>query len=163
MKLLEVRSAMRRATKYDLFTGDLKNLKAKQGVKDNVTVFYRYEKGGNITGPCTLYSYKDFVELYHMMLFGMIGVITPIPNIISNEIIFDLVLREATIEDLKDTPRHIKLNRMYYTYAEQHLLGPFYINNSTTSLFLENLVAKKQVFVPNEKQHFLKKEYRNVG
>jgi hypothetical protein len=43
---------------------------------------------------------------------------------------------------------------MYYTYADQKLLGPFYTDNSTTSLFLENLVAKNQIFVPNERQHF---------
>jgi hypothetical protein len=39
MKLLEVRTALRRATKEDLFTGEIYNLQGKQGVKDNVTVF----------------------------------------------------------------------------------------------------------------------------
>jgi hypothetical protein len=163
MILLEVRTALRRANKYDLFTGDLETMRAKQAVKDNVTVFQLHDKTKVLSGPKTVFSYHDFVETYHKMAFGLLGVITEMPTVVTNEFLFDLVLREASIDDLKDTPRHIKLNRIYYTYAAQKLLGPFYIDNSTTSLFLENLVAKKQIFVPNERQHFKKRELKNVG
>jgi hypothetical protein len=76
---------------------------------------------------------------------------------------FDLVLREASIDDVKDTPKHIKLNRIYYVYGTQVLTGPFYTDNSTTSLFLENLVAKKQLFVPNERQHFKIKDLKKTA
>jgi hypothetical protein len=163
MKLLEVRTAIRRATKEDLFTGNLYNMLSKQGVKDNVTVFYLDQKTKEIYGPRTIFDYSDFTDLYIRMQMGLVGVIIPLPNVVTNEFLFELVLREASIDDLKDTPRHIKMNRMYYTYAEQKLLGPFYIDNSTTSLFLENLVAKKQIFVPNERQHFKKKEYQKTA
>ena len=76
------------------------------------------------------------------------------PEDLTNIFVFDLVLREASIDDLKDTPRHIKLNRLYYTYIDKQLTGPLYIDNSITSLHLENLIANHQIFVPNERQHF---------
>jgi hypothetical protein len=163
MKLLEVRTAIRRATKEDLFTGDVYNMLSKQGVKDNVTVFYLDQITKAIYGPRTIFDYSDFTDLYIRMQLGLVGIITPMPNVVTNEFLFDLVLREASIDDLKDTPRHIKMNRLYYTYADQKLLGPFYIDNSTTSLYLENLVAKNQIFVPNERQHFRKKEYKKTA
>ena len=161
--LLEVRTAIRRATKEDLFSGDVYDLKGKQGVKENATVFFRNPATGKFTGPGTLYSSSYFPEVYSQMIFGMLAVITPMPVIITNERIFDLVLREASIDDLKYTPRHIKLNRIHYIYADHILLGPFYTDNSTTSLQLENLVARKQIFVPNERQHFRKKELKMAG
>lgn len=160
MKLLEVRTAIRRATKEDLFTGDLHDLKGKQGVKDNTTVFYRSPATGQFTGPGMIYSSSYFPEIYSQIIYGMLGVITPTPNIVTNEFLFELVLREASIADLKDTPRHIKLNRIFYTYDSHVLLGPFYTDNGTTSLYLENLVAKNQIFVPNERQHFKKREMK---
>lgn len=158
--LLEVRTAIRRATKEDLFLGDIYDLKGKQRVKENTTIFYRDPKTGNFTGPGTIYSSSYFPEIYSQMLHGMLGVIVPMPNVVTYEFLFDLVLREASIDDLKDTPRHIKLNRVFYTYAERILLGPFYTDNSTTSLYLENLVARNQIFVPNERQHFKKREMK---
>lgn len=161
MKLLEVRSVMSRATKYDLFTGELNDLKGKQAVKENTTIFFRDPKTGTFTGPAMIYN--NFVELYCKMQFGEIGVIAPVPTVVTNEILFDLVLREASIDDLKDSPRHIKLNRIFYTYDSHILLGPFYTDNSTTSLYLENLVAKNQIFVPNERQHFKKRELKKVA
>jgi hypothetical protein len=163
MKLLEFRTALRTATKYDLFTGDLENMKARQVVKDSVTVFYLDQKTKSISGPWMIYTETEFVNLYHRMAHGLVGVITDIPNVVTNEFIFDLVLREASIDDLKDTPRHITLNRIYYTYAEHKLIGPLYIDKSTTSLYLENLVAKKQIFVPNERQHFKNKSLGKTG
>lgn len=158
MKLLEVRSVMSRATKYDLFTGELNDMKGRQAVKENTTIFYRDPETGTFTGPKMIHH--NFVELYAQMSYGMIGVIAPVPTVVTNEILFDLVLREASIDDLKDTPRHIKLNRIFYTYDSQVLLGPFYTDNGTTSLYLENLVAKNQIFVPNERQHFKKREMK---
>jgi hypothetical protein len=163
MKFIEVRTALRRATKEDLFIGAIYDLKGKQAVKDNNTVFYRDIKSGQFQGPHTLFSYNNFVNIYRQMSYGMIGVIIPMPTVVTNEFLFDLVLREASIDDLKDTPRHIKLNRIYYTYDSHVLLGPFYTGNSTTSLYLENLVAKNQIFVPNERQHFKKKEMKMAG
>jgi hypothetical protein len=163
MKLLEVRTALKRATKEDLFTGEIYKMHAKQGIKDNTTVFYRDLKTGQFQGPHTLFSNGYFAEIYAQMSYGMIGVIVPMPNVVTNEILFDLVLREASIDDLKDTPRHIKLNRIYYTYDSHILLGPSYTDNSTTSLYLENLVAKNHIFVPNERQHFKKREMKKVA
>lgn len=154
MKLLEVRAALRTATKQDLFSGDVNNMRAKQWVKENTTVFYLDWETNVLSGPFILTESNDFFELYQRMAFGKVGVITPRPNVITNEFLFDLVLREASIDDLKDTPRHIKMNRIYYIYDGKTNTGPFYTDNSTTSLFLENLVAKKQIFVPNERQHF---------
>jgi len=163
MKLLEVRTALRRATKEDLFTGEIYNPQGKQGVKDNVTVFYRDLKTGAFQGPHTLFSHSYFAEIYWQIQMGMIGVIVPMPNVVTNEFLFDLVLREASIDDLKDTPRHIKQNRIYYIYADQILNGPFFTNKGTTNLYLENVVAYKQIFVPNERQHFKKKELKKVA
>lgn len=161
--LLEVRTAMRRANKEDLFTGDLYNFHSKQGVKDNVTVFYLDPKTRGIYGPRMIFTESDFTDIYGKMAYGLCGIIIPIPNIITNEFMFDLVLREASIDDLKDTPRHIKMNRLFYIYSNKILTGPFHIDNSTTSLYLESLVAKKEIFVPYEKQHFIKKELKKTA
>lgn len=155
MKLLEVRSVMQRATKYDLFIGDLNNPKGKQAIKENTTFFYRNPKTGMFTGPIMIYD--DFVELYCKMEFGEIGIIAPVPKVVTNEVVFDLVLREACIDDIRYTPRQIKVNRIFYSYDGHVLQGPFYTDNSTTSAYLENLVEKRQIFVPNERQHFKKK------
>jgi hypothetical protein len=163
MKLLEVRTALIRATKYDLFTGNLEDMHAKQAVKENTTVFNLDWVTNAITGPRIIGDYTNFNDLYNQMAYGKCGVIVPMPNVVTNEFLFELVLREASIDDLKDTPRHIKLHRIYYTYADNKLIGPFYTDNSTTSLYLENLVAKSQIFVPNERQHFKKKEYKKTA
>ena len=160
--MLEVSAALRRATKEDLFSGNLNDLKARQWIKENTTIFYR-KNSGEIQGPHLLQSSDYFPEVYSNMAFGLLGVIIPFPNVITNEIIFDLVLREASIEDLKYTPRQIKRHRMYYTYDGHALLGPFYTDNSTTSLYIENLVAKNQIFVPNERQHFKNKTLQKAG
>lgn len=163
MKYIEVRTALRTASKTDLFGGDVHNMRAKQWVKENVTVFYLDWETNQLSGPHLLREENDFFQLYQRMTFSKVGVIIPMPNVVSNEFLFDMVLREASIDDLKDTPRHIKLNRIYYVYAAQKLTGPFYTDKSTTSLFLENLVAKKQIFVPNERQHFKLKEYQKTA
>jgi hypothetical protein len=154
MKVLEVRSAIRRATKEDLFTGDVYNMRSQQGVKNNVTVFYLDQNTKQIYGPRTIFEYSDFTDLYIRMQLGLVGIITYLPNVVTNEFLFDLVLREALMDDMKDTPCHIKLNRMFYTYCDQKLLGPFYTDNSTTSEALEKMLSKKQLFVANERQHF---------
>lgn len=160
--MLEVSAALRRATKGDLFSGNINDLKGRQWIKENTTVFFR-KTTGELSGPNLLSSSDYFPEVYSNMAFGLLGVIVPFPNVTTNEIIFDLVLREASIDDLKYTPRQIKLNRMYYTYCGHALLGPFYTDNSTTSLYLENLVVKNQVFVPNERQHFKNKTLQKAG
>ena len=163
MKLLEVSTALRTATKYDLFTGDLENMRAKQAIKDCVTVFYLDQITKKISGPFMIYTESDFVNLYHRMAYSLVGIIIDIPNVVTTEFVFDLVLREASIEDVKYSSRHIKYNRIYYTYAGQKLIGPLHIDKSTTSLYLENLVAKNQLFVPNERQHFKNKSLRKTG
>lgn len=160
---LEVRTALRTANKHDLFTGNVNEMHAVQGVKENVTVFYLDEKTKAISGPFRLHEGNDFLTLFTRMTWGLCGVITPVPNVVTNDFIFDLVLREASIDDVKYNSKHIRLDVLYYTYASQRLSGPFYTDNSTTSLYLENLVSKKQIFIPNERQHFRKKEYKKTA
>lgn len=161
--ILEVRTALRRSTKEDLFTGDIYNAGGKQSVKENTTVFFRNPNTGIFSGPKMIYTNGEFVELFCQNEFGLLGVITPMPEEITHEFIFDLVLREASVVDLKDTPKHIKLNRIYYSYSEGNLLGPFITDNSTTHEMLDKLIAKNQIFVPNERQHFKKKEYKKAA
>jgi hypothetical protein len=163
MKLLEVSTAIRTATKHDLFTGDVENMKAKQAIKDCVTVFYLDQKTKAISGPSMIYTESQFTNLYHRMAYGLVGVITDLPTVITNEFVFDLVLREASIDDLRYTPRHLKHNRIYYTYADNTLTGPLHIDNSTTSLYLENLVSRNHIWIPNERQHFKNKSLRKTG
>ncbi|MBX9886659.1 MAG: hypothetical protein K2Y30_01840 [Flavobacteriaceae bacterium] len=163
MKLLEVRAALRTASKTDLFAGDVHNMRAKQWIKENTTVFYLDWETNQLSGPHIVTEDNNFNDLYNRMAYGKCGVITPRPNVITNEFMFDLVLREASIDDVKDTPKHIKLNRIYYVYDVHVLTRPFYTDNSTTSLFLENLVAKKQLFVPNERQHFKIKDLKKTA
>lgn len=163
MILLEVPSAIRRATKYDLFTGDVDDLTAQQGLKDNNTVFHLDYVTNQISGPHMIFNYENFFDVYRRMIYGKTGIIIPIPNDLTNIFVFDLVLREASIDDVKDTPRHLKYNRIYYTYIDRQVIGPLYIDNSTTSLYLENLIAKKQLFIPNERQHFKKREIKKAS
>lgn len=163
MILLEVPTAMRRATKYDLFTGDVDDLNAQQGLKDNTTVFHLHYQTNVISGPHMIFSYEDFLDVYRRMIYGKMGIIIPMPTNLTNIFVFDLVLREASIDDVKDTPRHLKFNRIFYTYIDKVVAGPFFIDNSTTSLYLENLIATKQIFVPNERQHFQKRELKKAS
>jgi hypothetical protein len=159
MKLLEVRAAIRRATKEDLFTGDLDDMNAKQAIKDNTTVFYLHPETNQLHGPIQIYVYSDFLDVYRKMSYGKCGIIIPMPEEPTNEFIFNLVMREASIEDLMDTPIHLKLNRMYYTYSDKMLTGPLYIDHSITREYLEKRIAQKEIFIPNERQHFKKREY----
>ena len=96
------------------------------------------------------------------MNYGMIGVIKPITNDLKNTFILDLVLCEATATDLKDSLNQLKQNQLYYTYINQNLQGPFYIDNSSTNLYVDNLLSKKQVFVINKRQHFKNKEHKEA-
>ncbi|MDR6844482.1 hypothetical protein [Flavobacterium granuli] len=161
---LEVRTALRSATKHDLFTGNVNEMHAVQGIKENVTVFYLDEKTKAISGPYNLHEGTNFMNVFIRMTWGLCGVITPIPKVVSpTDFIFDLVLREASLDDVKYNSKNVRLHLLYYTYASQVLSGPFYIDDSTTSLYLENLVSKKQIFIPNERQHFRKKEYKKAG
>jgi len=163
MILLEVPTAIRRANKYDLFTGNVDDLNSQQGLKDNTTVFHLDYETNEISGPHIIFSYHDFFEVFKRMIFGKSGIIIPIPSDLTNIFVFDLVLREASIDDLKDTPIHLKFNRIFYTYIDKNVVGPYYIDNSITSLYLENLIAKKQIFVPNERQHFKKRELQKAS
>lgn len=161
--ILEAPTILRMASKEDLFTGEINNLKGKQGVKDCVTLFYYNKITAVLSGPFINYSENDFVETYHNYVSGLIGVIAPFPNVITNEYVFDLVLREGCSYDVKYSDFHLKINRIFYTYADKKLLGPFFIDRSTTSSYLENLIAKNQLFVPNERQHFKNKSLQKTG
>lgn len=163
MKLLEVRAILRRATKQDLFTGDVTDLKSKHGIRENVTVFYRDQNTKQIVGPYLLSQHTHFEPLCTAYIFGCVGVIKPHVNPKPTDFVFDLVLREASVSDIKDLPIFMKINKIFYIYSQQQLAGPFYIDNSTTSLYLENLIVKKQLFVPNERQHFRKKELKKTA
>lgn len=163
MKLLETRAALRTADKTDLFSGNVHDLNSKQWIKANATVFYLDWQTNQLSGPVVLLEEHNFNDLYKRMAYGKCGVLTSVPVTVTNEFLFELVLREALVNDLKDSPRHIKLNRVYYLYENQIATGPFYTDNSTTHLFLENLLAQKKIFVPNERQHFRIKEHKKVG
>lgn len=160
---LEVRTALRTATKHDLFTGNVNEMHAVHGIRENVTVFYLHEKTKAISGAFRLHDGTNFLTLFTRMTWNLVGVITPVPNVVTNDFIFDLVLREASLEDLKYNSKHIRLDVLYYTYADHKLTGPFYTDNSTTALYIENLVIKKQIFIPNERQHFRKKENKKAA
>lgn len=154
MKLLEVPAALQKATLNDLFVGET--------IKNNTTIFYRSLVTGELEGPYTIYENGNFDEIYHQMNYGMIGVIKPITNDLKNTFIFDLVLCEATAANLRDALNQLKQNQLYYTYINQNLQGPFYIDNSSTSLYVDNLLSKKQVFVINKRQHFKNKEHKEA-
>lgn len=154
MKLLEVPAALQKATLNDLFVGE--------SIKNNTTIFYRSLVTGALEGPYTVYE-NSIDELYHQMNYGMIGVIKPLTNNLKNTFIFDLVLCEATAADLRDALNQLKQNQLYYTYINQNLQGPFYIDNSATNLYVDNLLSKKQVFVINKRQHFKKKAVKTAS
>lgn len=164
MKILEVPVALRRADKYDLFIGDLDNLHGQQAVKKNTTMFYRNTETNAIEGPKISKTDDDFTALYYKMLIGKIGVITPMPERIKNEVVFDLVLREANSEDIWELNHTPLLYRMYYIYGnDQKLIGPHYISNQTNMIILQRQLESKEVFVPHEKQHFEHKEYKKIA
>jgi hypothetical protein len=65
-----------RATKYDLFTGDVENMHSKQGIKENNSILFRWETNA-ISGPRILAEYTDFKEVYERMVYGKCGVVSP--------------------------------------------------------------------------------------
>jgi hypothetical protein len=159
MKLIEVRATIRRACKNDLFSGDVFNLKAKQGIKDNVTVFYRHPQTKQIEGPIVLKQTDVFHSVYTAYVFGSIGVINVKPDF-DKDFVFDLVLREANMSDFLDHLEIVKTNITYYTYHSQILQGPFYTDRSTNDIYLSNMMLKNCIYVVNERQHFIKKEFK---
>ena len=151
--LLEFRTTLRTATKVDLFDGDVHDLAGKQWVKENVTVFYTDYKTNQLTGPKIISAENNFTDLYHRMAFGKCGVIASAKEL-TKDFSFDMVLREASVDDLKYNSKHIKLNRIYYIYAQKVITGPFYTDRSLTLLKIDQWIDKKEIFVPNERQHF---------
>lgn len=163
MKLLEVPAALRRATKYDLFKGELDNLRGQQFIKENATVFFR-NQANDIVGPVIIEESQNFADLYYMMEIGKVGVLTPVPENVRSEILFNLILREAELADILYLHHTLKQNRMFYTYKKDKvLLGPFYITEYTKIIELEDMVRHGEVFVPNEKQHFEHREYKKIA
>ena len=164
MKTLEFPATIRRANKYDLFVGDLDNLHGQQDLKINATVFYRNLNTNQIEGPVLINEFDDFTALYSKMLYGKVGVIAPMPDVIKSEIVFHFILREASMEDiwlLNHTP---VINKMYYTYGkDKKLMGPFFITGQTNMIILQRMLEFKEVFVANEKQHFEFREYQKIA
>jgi hypothetical protein len=75
MKLLEVLAVIR-ATKYDLFTGDVENMHSKQGIKENTTVFYLDWETNAISGRI-LAEYIQTSRRYMSVWYGKCGVVSP--------------------------------------------------------------------------------------
>lgn len=163
MKYLEITAALRRATKEDVLVGDINDIKGVQELKDCTTVFYLNKKTKQIHGPSFIYRESDFTDIFSKVLLGMIGVIAPIPNVITNEYIFDLVLREASIDDLVYRDDILRKNRMYYIYSNKMISGPYYVNNENHREKFEELISKQSIFVPHERQHFKKKELKKAA
>ena len=141
---LEVRTALRTATKVDLFDGDLFELEGKQWVKENTTVFYLDWQTNALSGPIMLWDESNFVDLYHRMAFGKCGSIASAKEL-TKDFSFDMVLREASVDDLKYNSKHIKLNRIYYIYAQKVITGPFYTDRSLTLLKIDEWIDKKEI------------------
>ena len=159
-RFLEVRTALRTASKNDLFTGNVNDMHSKQAVKENVIVFYLDQNTKQISGPFYTHSCTDFLQLYTRYAYNLVGTIGSMPNVVSNEFVFDMVLREGNADDVKEAAKFIKLHQVYYIYDNANLTGPLFIDHSVTHLYLGNLIAKKQLFVPNERQHFRKKDLK---
>lgn len=150
MKYLEVPAALKRASLEDLFIisdGEIRD------VRLFTTIFYRSLKTNKLEGPYLIYNSDTILELFVQQEMGMIGVLTTVPNEIKNEVIFDLVLREATLDDFTEGQK-LMTNRLYYTYANKQLIGPIKINENTSLPFINTLIHKKECFVPHKKQHF---------
>jgi hypothetical protein len=162
-RYLEVRTALRTANKSDLFTGNVNDMHSKQAVKENVVVFYLHEKTKQISGPHYTHTYSDFLQLYTRCAFNLVGTVVPMPEEVTNEFIFDMVLRQAKADDVKEVGKYLKIHQVYYIYDDHKLTGPLFIDHSVTLLYLDNLIAKKQLFVPNERQHFRKKELKKAS
>lgn len=163
MKILEIPAALRRADKYDLFTGELTMLRGVQSIKENSTFFYKKEGSEKIEGPFLTSKMTIFKELYYEMLLGKIGVLASMTNELNSELAFNLVLREAQKSDVMELNHTPKLNRMYYLFKDRLIYGPYYINNSTLLDELELKISRSEVFVPYERQHFEKKNYKQIA
>ncbi|OJX55522.1 MAG: hypothetical protein BGO88_04730 [Flavobacterium sp. 38-13] len=163
MKILEIPAALRRADKYDLFTGELGKLRGVQSVKENTTFFYSKKDSDNFSGPFLTTKHTSFKELYSEMLVGNIGVITGMSKDGAYEYPFNLVLREAQVSDVAEANHSPKMNRVYFLFQNRLVYGPYYINNSTLMYELELKISRGEVFVPYENQHFEKKNYKQIA
>lgn len=162
MKILEIPAALRRANKYDLFTGELGVLRGVQAVKENTTFFYSKNDCEKYEGPFLTTKHTSFKELYYEMLLGNIGVITAISKEV-NEYHFNLVLRDAQVGDVTEPNHSPKMNRIYFLFQNKLVYGPYFINNSTLMHELEIKISRGEVFVPYENQHFDKKSYKQIA
>lgn len=163
MKILEIPAALRRADKYDLFTGELGILRGVQSVKENTTFFYSKKDTEKYEGPFLTTKHTSFKELYSEMLLGHIGVVKAMSKDGADEYHFNLVLRDAQVSDVAEANHSPKMNRLYFIYEKNLVYGPYYINNSTLMYELELKISRGEVYVPYENQHFEKKNYRQIA
>ena len=162
MKLIVTPSALRKANREDLFAGDIYNLHAVQYIKDNTTVFYQ-NPGQEVNGPYKIDNNAYFPEIYKNMLYGFIKILTAVPAEPKDEILFDLVLRQAYKDEIFDCRWDLKYNRIFYKYSDNKTHGPNYTDSSTTVEFLTELLSKNQIYVPYERQHFKCKEFKKIA
>jgi hypothetical protein len=162
MKLIVTPSALRKANREDLFAGDIYNLHSVQYIKDNTTVFYQ-NPGQEVKGPFKIDNNAYFPEIYKNMLYGFIKVLTSVPAEPKDEILFDLVLRQASKDDFFDCRGDIRYNRVFYKYSESKTHGPSYTDLSSTIEILNELLSKNQLYVPYERQHFKCKEFKKTA
>ncbi len=159
MKLIVTPSALRPATREDLFGGEIYNVQGVQFIKDNTTVFYKNCEG-ILGGPFMLDHNAYFPEVFRNLVYGLIKILTSVPSEIKDEILFDLVLRTAEKDDFFDSRGDVKMNRVFYKYVDKKTIGPNYTDNSSVSENLKQMLDNNQLYVPHERQHFKSKAFK---
>lgn len=157
--LIEVHSKLKRASKQEIFGGDLNKPGASQHIKSNALVFYRSKQTEQIEGPYYLNSSQCFIDLFYKQATGMIGTLGFDNQHAPNELSFSLVLRQAKLIDIVYCNDLLKYGKMYFIYIKNQINGPHYISNEFTLQHMQQLINKAQVYVVNEKQHFKNKQH----
>lgn len=151
---LEIKAKLKRASKSDLFGGDLNKPGATQYIKANQTIFYRSKITNKIEGPYYLSNSQCFVDLFYKQSIGMIGILVFDGQSTPNEIPFSLVLRLANLNDFLTITDEFKYGKMYFINSNNNLNGPHYIGEDSLLSTLAKYIQAETLYVINERQHF---------
>lgn len=148
MRSCKIISYLVQATPSDIFYKEI----GKMFI--NKEIFYKSQFTGEFEGPYLLSEDFDYYELMVQISMGMIYVLDPKSEAESN-VPFEMILCEASPDDIKADQKLLKFNMSFYLLAENHkMTGPFYLFPNIDVDKLKQNLDKKNVFIIDKNQTF---------
>ena len=102
-------------------------------------------------GPYELQESVDFLEIKNMISHSMIYVIDDSDE---SDLQLDLIIREATADDIKINQKHLKLGLRYYLKIKNGINGPYFLNTYTKTAQLKADLDNDLLYIVAKRQQF---------